>query len=104
MFLRGFVKVGEQCGGGGVVCYSTYLLLLYQCHWYLLSFCSCPYRNVLNPRNNLFSLSVFLPLCDKASSGTDSDSGSEGVPELEEQQDMGTSQMHSQVNFKNSEI
>lgn len=61
-------------------------------------------ENVLNPRNNLFSLSVSLPLCDKASSGTDSDSGSEGVPELEEQQDMGTSQMHSQVNLKNSEI
>ncbi|PIK51863.1 putative nascent polypeptide-associated complex subunit alpha, muscle-specific form-like isoform 1 [Apostichopus japonicus] len=54
-------------------------------------------ENVLNPRNNLYSLSVFLPLCDKASSGTDSDSGSEGVPELEEQQDMGTSQMHSQL-------
>ncbi|PIK45896.1 hypothetical protein BSL78_17235 [Apostichopus japonicus] len=34
---------------------------------------------------------------DAASSGTDSDSGSEGVPELEEQQDMGTSQMHSQL-------
>lgn len=34
---------------------------------------------------------------EAASSGTESDSGSEGVPELEEQQDMGSSQTQSQL-------